>query len=103
MAMLVEFSMWPMDKGESVGKHVARSLDIIDRSGVPYRLNPMGTVLEGEWDEVMAVVRQCFETMSQDSNRVTCTVKMDWRRGHTGRLTAKIDSVERHLGRQVRQ
>lgn len=103
MAMLAEFSMWPMDKGESVGKYVARSLDIIDRSGVPYRLNPMGTVLEGEWDEVMAVVRQCFETMSQDSNRVTCTVKMDWRRGHTGRLTAKIDTVERHLGRQVRQ
>jgi uncharacterized protein (TIGR00106 family) len=55
--VLLEFSMSPMDKGESVGQYVARSLDIIDKSGVPYRLNPMGTVLEGEWDEVFAVVR----------------------------------------------
>ncbi len=103
MAMLVEFSMWPMDKGESVGEYVARSLDLIDRSGVDYRLNPMGTVLEGEWDEVMAVVRQCFEAMTQDCNRLTCTVKMDWRRGHTGRLTTKIDSVQQRLGRELRR
>ena len=50
--VLLEFSMSPLGKGESVGKYVARSLDIIDKSGVDYRLNPMGTVLEGEWDEV---------------------------------------------------
>ena len=59
--MLLEFSMSPLGKGESVGKYVARSLDIIDTSGVNYRLNPMGTVLEGEWDEVFGVVKQCYE------------------------------------------
>ena len=53
--VLLEFSMSPLGKGESVSKYVSRSLDIIDKSGVDYRLNPMGTVLEGEWDEVMAV------------------------------------------------
>ena len=64
--VLLEFSMTPLDKGESVSQYVSRSLEIIDTSGVDYRLNPMGTVLEGEWDEVMGVVRQCFEKMSGD-------------------------------------
>jgi uncharacterized protein (TIGR00106 family) len=103
MAMLLEFSMSPLGKGESVGQYVARSLDIIDRSGVPYRLNPMGTVLEGEFDEVMRVVRDCFEAMSADCDRVTCTIKMDWRRGAQGRLEGKVRSVEEKLGRSLRQ
>lgn len=103
MAMLLEFSMAPLGKGESVGQYVAASLDIIDRSGVPYRLNPMGTVLEGEWDEVMGVVRQCLERMAAECDRVTCVVKFDWRRGASGRLAGKVDSVERKLGRKLRQ
>ncbi len=103
MAMLLEFSMSPLGKGESVGPYVARSLDIIDRSGVPYRLNPMGTVLEGEFDEVMGVVRQCLDAMAQDCDRVTCVVKFDWRRGATERLTGKVASVEKRLGRTLRQ
>lgn len=100
--VLLEFSMSPLDKGESVGAYVARSLDIIDRSGLPYRLNPMGTVLEGEWDEVMDVVRQCYERMSQDCSRISCSIKIDARRGHAGRLDSKIDSIERRLGRPIR-
>ncbi len=55
--VLLEFSMSPLGKGESVGKYVSRSLEIIDASRVDYRLNPMGTVLEGSWDEVFGVVR----------------------------------------------
>lgn len=70
--VLLEFSMSPLGKGESVSAYVSRSLEIIDRSGVEYRLNPMGTVLEGEWDEVFHVVRQCYEQMKQDCNRPLC-------------------------------
>jgi len=103
MAMLLEFSMSPLGKGESVGEYVAGSLDIIDRSGVPYRLNPMGTVLEGEWDEVMEVVRRCLEQMSRNCDRVTCSMKFDWRKGAGGRLTAKVQSVEKRLGRRLNQ
>jgi uncharacterized protein (TIGR00106 family) len=99
--VLLEFSMSPMGKGESVGKYVARSLDIIDKSGVAYRLNPMGTVLEGEWDEVMAVVKRCYERMKKDCNRVSCSVKIDYRKGHAGRLVGKVASVERRLKRKV--
>lgn len=101
MSVLVEFSMSPLDKGESVGKYVSRSLDLIDRSGVPYRLGPMGTCLEGEWDEVFGVVRQCYERMREDCRRITCTIKVDAREGHDGRLASKIESVQKHVGRKL--
>ncbi|HEY6083912.1 MAG TPA: MTH1187 family thiamine-binding protein [Nitrospira sp.] len=100
--VLLEFSMSPLGKGESVGKYVARSLDIIDNSGVAYRLNPMGTVLEGDWDEVMAVVKKCYERMKKDCRRISCSIKIDYRKGHEGRLTSKVASVQRHLKRPVR-
>ncbi len=103
MSVLLEFSMMPLDKGESVSEYVARSLDIIDRSGLPYRLNPMGTVLEGEWDECLAVVTECYRRMSADCHRVSCSIKIDARYGPSGRLDAKIASIEKKLGRPLRQ
>jgi uncharacterized protein (TIGR00106 family) len=99
--VLVEFSMTPLGKGESVSRYVSRSLDIIDRSGLPYRLTPMGTILEGEWDEVMGVVRDCFERMRQDCDRITTSIKVDYRAGASGRLEGKIASVEEKLGRKL--
>ncbi len=101
--VLLEFSMSPLGKGESVGKYVARSLDIIDKSGVSYRLNPMGTVLEGEWAQVFAVVQKCYERMKKDCNRISCTIKVDYRKGHSGRLQSKVASIERTLKRSVKQ
>lgn len=101
--ILLEFSMSPLGKGESVGKYVARSLDIIDKSGIPYRLNPMGTVLEGEWDAVLAVVRQCYERMKQDCRRISCVIKIDYRKGYSGRLDSKVASVEKRLKRPIKQ
>ena len=100
---MLEFSMSPMDKGESLGKYVSRSLNIIDKSGVDYRLNPMGTVLEGEWDEVMGVVKRCYEKMSEDCNRITCSIKIDYRKGKSGRLESKMASVEKQLGREIKK
>jgi uncharacterized protein (TIGR00106 family) len=100
--VLLEFSMSPFDKGASLSEYVARSLDIIDRSGLSYRLNPMGTVIEGEWDEVMAVVRDCFRRMSEDCDRISCSIKIDYRKGTGGRLDSKIASLEKRLGRSLR-
>ncbi len=100
--VLLEFSMSPLGKGESVGKYVSRSLAIIDGSGVDYRLNPMGMVLEGEWDEVFGVVRRCYERMRKDCSRISCTIKVDDRRGHTGRLGGKVASVEKRLKRKLK-
>lgn len=100
--VLLEFSMSPLGKSESVGKYVSRSLDIIDKSGVDYRLNPMGTVLEGEWDEVFGVVKECYERMSKDCDRVSCVIKVDYRRNKKGRLSGKVASVEKRLKRKVK-
>jgi uncharacterized protein (TIGR00106 family) len=91
-----------MDKGASVSTWVARSLEIIDRSGLPYRLGPMGTCIEGEWDEVMAVVRKCWNRMSKDSVRITFSIKGDWRRGAKGRLDSKVSKVETLVKRKLR-
>ena len=100
--VLLEFSMSPLGKGESVGQYVARSLEIVDKSGVDYRLNPMGTVLEGDWDDVFEVVKQCFERMRKDCNRISCSIKVDYRKGAQGRLQAKVASVEKRLGRKLK-
>lgn len=100
--VLLEFSMSPLGKGESVGKYVARSLDIVDKSGVAYRLNPMGTVLEGEWDDVLQVVTRCYQRMKRDCGRISCSIKIDYRKGHSGRLSSKVASVEKRLKRKVR-
>jgi len=100
--VLLEFSMSPLGKGESVSKYVSRSLDIIDKSGVDYQLNPMGTVLEGEWDDVMGVVKQCYERMKKDCPRISCVMKVDYRKGHKGRLAGKVASVEKKLKRKLK-
>ena len=99
--VLLEFSMWPMDQGESLSPYVARSLDIIDKSGLPYKLTPMGTVIEGEWDQVMAVVNACFATMKADCHRIHTHISMDYRAGKSGRLDSKIASVEGKVGRKL--
>jgi len=99
--VLLEFSMSPFDKGESLSAYVARSLDIIDHSGLPYQLTPMGTIIEGEWSDVMAVVTACFEAMRADCDRVSTQIRVDYRAGAGGRLKSKIASVEQKLGRKL--
>lgn len=97
MSVLIEFSIFPMDKTESVSPYVARAVKIIQGSGLPYRLGPMGTAIEGEWDEVMALVEKCFEELKKDSNRIYMTIKVDYRKGDSGRIDGKIRSVEEKL------
>ena len=99
--VLLEFAMYPVGQGESLSPYVARSLDIIDKSGVAYQLTPMGTILEGEWAEVMTVVTACFEAMRADCPRVEVALKVDYRAGDGSRLAAKIASVEDKLGRKL--
>lgn len=99
--VLLEFSMSPFAKGESLSPYVARSLDIIDKSGLPYQLTPMGTIIEGEWAEVMAVVTACFEAMQTDCERISTQIKIDYRAGPGGRIKSKIDAVEQRLGRKL--
>src|SRR5262245_5379929 len=101
--VLLEFSMAPLEKGASVGDYVARSLKIIDQSGLDYRLHAMGTIIEGEIDQVLGVLKKCLEAMAADCERITCTAKLDYRRGYSGRLKSKVASVEEKLVRTVQE
>jgi uncharacterized protein (TIGR00106 family) len=100
--VLLEFAMSPGGEGESLSRHVARILDIIDRSGVPYQLTAMGTILEGDWDQVMGVVGECFRELQKDTRRISMNLKMDYRAGTESRLRSKVDAVEGHVGRKLR-
>lgn len=97
MSTLINFSIFPMDKGDSVSVYVSRVLKIIRDSGLDYKLNPMGTSIEGEWDEVMTVVSHCFEELQKDCDRVYMTVNVDYRKGKSGRIESKVKSVEAKL------
>ena len=99
--MLAEFSIFPIGEGESLSKYVARSMKLIDESGLAYRINPMGTVVEGEWDEVMALIKSCHNAILEDTQRVTCSIKIDDRKGKTNALDMKIKSVEEKVGRKL--
>ena len=101
--VLLEMSIVPLGAGESVSQYVAQCVDLVDRSGLAYELHAMGTIIEGELAEVLAVMQQCIELVAQSAGRVTRTAKLDYRPGPQSRLTAKVDSVEAKLGRPVRR
>lgn len=99
--MLAEFSIVPLGKGASVSAYIARVLGIVASSGVSYKANPMGTVLEGDWDSVLDLIKKCHEELMQDSERVLTTIKIDDRKGGGLRLEKKLGSVEQKLGRKL--
>ena len=97
MSVIINFSIFPLDKGESLSNYVARAIKIIDESGLPYELTAMGTSIEGEWPEVIGVVDQCFQAFEKDCNRVYLSLKADYRKGPIGRIKGKVESVKRKL------
>jgi uncharacterized protein (TIGR00106 family) len=98
---LVEFSVFPLDKGESVGDYVARCLKIIEQSGLEYQCHAMGTTIEGELGQALNVVKQCVEELAIDCNRVECILKLDYRKGYAGELKSRLARVERRLGHAI--
>jgi uncharacterized protein (TIGR00106 family) len=101
--MLAEFSVVPLGKGESVSQYVAECIKIVESSGIEYRMNPMGTVLEGEYDQVMSVIRACHMRVMELSSRAITSIKVDDRKGRKGMLDGKIQSVEEKLGKELRK
>ncbi|NPA39920.1 MAG: MTH1187 family thiamine-binding protein [Thermodesulfobacteria bacterium] len=103
MSVLVEFSIFPLDKGESVSEYVARVLKIVKNSGVEYVLTPMATIVETEDpDSAMELIKKCIKELEKDCNRIILNLKMDYRKGKSGRLTGKVKSVEEKLGEKLK-
>jgi len=103
MSVMVEFSIVPMGKGVSISSQIAEVMRIVIASGVKYRVNPMGTVLEGEWDQLMKVVKECHYAVMKDGERVVTSIKIDDRKGTTERMDKKLAAVEQKLGKQLQR
>lgn len=109
--MLAEFSVIPIGEGISVSPHVAKVAKIIDESGLDYRINPMATVparrsggVEGEMDELFALIKKCHQAVMEDVQRVIITVVMDDRKDRQPpRLDKKVASVEEKVGRTLKK
>jgi uncharacterized protein (TIGR00106 family) len=95
--MLVAFSVTPLGVGDAVGEYVADAVRVVRDSGLPNHTDAMFTTVEGDWDEVMAVVKQAVDAVAAKAPRVSVVLKADIRPGVTGALTAKMQSLERHL------
>lgn len=100
---LLEFSVTPLGAGESVGQYVAKAVDVVDKSGLDYQLHAMGTVVEGDLGQLLDVLKRSIEAVSADCDRVSVSAKIDVRKGHPGAMDAKVASVEKRLGREVKK
>ncbi|WP_373281217.1 MTH1187 family thiamine-binding protein [Nocardia testacea] len=95
--MLAAFSITPIGTGESVGDQVATAVRIIRDSGLAYRTAASFTEIEGEWDEVMGVIKAATDAVLAESGRCSIVIKADIRPGRTNTLNTKVESVERRL------
>ena len=95
--MLVAFSVTPLGVGDAVGEYVADAVRVVRGSGLPNHTDAMCTTVEGDWDEVMAVVKRAVDAVAAKAPRVSVVLKADIRPGATGTLTGKVESLERHL------
>jgi uncharacterized protein (TIGR00106 family) len=101
--VVVEFSIVPIGSGEELAEPVARILDLVDKSGLPYQLTAMGTIVEGEWDEVLGLVRRCHETMRGEAARVLTRITIDDRAATADRIQGKVRDIETVLGRELKK
>ncbi len=100
--MLVAFSVTPLGAGEGVGEIVAEAVRVVRASGLPSQTDAMFTTVEGDWDEVMAVVKEAVDAVAARAPRVSLVLKADLRPGVTGALTTQVETIERHLAANPR-
>ena len=95
--MLVAFSISPLGAGDSVSASVAEAVRLVRESGLPNETNAMFTNVEGEWDEVMALIKACVDKVAESAPRVSVVIKIDHRPGVTDALHGKVAAVEERL------
>ena len=101
--MLVQLTMFPsVRKSESVSSEVAKVINIIDRSGLPYKVGPMSTTIEGSWERVMETINKARKMLRKNHSRVYISITIDDRKDARGRIEGKVESIQRKLGRKVR-
>ena len=101
--MLAQMSLFPLGKTSGMSQDVAKVIELIEKSGLPYQVTSMGTLIEGEWEEVIELIGRCRKKLLEQHERIYMVLKVDDQPGVTGKLTGKVDSVERKLGRPVKR
>ena len=103
-SILLEFAMFPTDKGDSVSNYVSRIIEMIDKSGCEYQLTPMGTIIETtSIKEALNIVEEAYNLLEPDCERVYSSLKFDIRKNKNNRLKGKIESIEKKLGHEVKK
>ncbi len=95
--MLVDFSISPLGKGESLSRYVAKVYKLIEASGLPHEYHAMGTNVEGDWDAVMGLIKACRDLMLQEADRVSISIRIDDRKGVTDGLSHKVRSAQEKM------
>lgn len=99
MSVLVEFAMFPTDKGDSVSTYVSRIIKMIDGNNISYQLTPMGTVFETEtMEEALKILDNSYKELEADCGRIYSSVKFDIQKNKSNRLVTKIKSIEDKIG-----
>jgi uncharacterized protein (TIGR00106 family) len=101
--MLLELSVVPLGRGRSISADVADLVKIIDASSLDYRLTAAGTIIEGDWDQLMKLAKECHGEMRKKTERVITFMKVDDYADRSGRLWAAVESVEEKLGKPVKK
>lgn len=102
--MLFQLTIFPTDnKSESVSEAVSQVIDLIDKSGLPYKMSSMSTTIEGEWQPVMALINEARLKLRKTHSRLYIVIAVDDREGAQNRLEGKVESVEKRLGRKVKK
>jgi uncharacterized protein (TIGR00106 family) len=100
--MLVSLSIMPLGGDAHLSQELARVLELIDDSGLPYQLTASATLIEGDWDPVMRLVRRCHDRMRELSPHVVTTIKIEDDAGERNKLVRNVASVEEKLGRKLK-
>ena len=100
MSVLLEFAMFPTDKGDSVSEYVSKIIKMIDKSGCSYKLTAMGTIIETETlKDALAIVNKSYEILEPFSKRVYATMNLDIQKDKSGRIEKKIESIISKIGK----
>jgi uncharacterized protein (TIGR00106 family) len=99
MSVLMQFAMFPTDKGTSVSKEVSKIVEMIKNSGHEYKLGAMGTTIEtNTFAEALEILQKSYELLENDSERIYASINFDIRKAMSGRISKKIEAIEAKIG-----
>jgi uncharacterized protein (TIGR00106 family) len=102
--MIVHFTLTPLGtKTSSLSKTLSKAMSHVVKSGLPYKVGPMGTTVQGSWEEIMGLIDRCRKTLLKDCPRVTIQIAVDDRKGAADPIREKVRSLEKKMGRALSQ